>query len=198
MVSIGLSDQTHKRPKRTLPQPCRGGSQSILCNVHKRSTPYYPQANGLAKSTNKTLQHILRKIVNENQTDWDMKLHSALWAYQTMYKTNIRTTPFWLAFGLDIAMPIDFQIPSLRIEVRERLSEKESESIWLETLCELEEHRIASLLKLELEQRRRKVFVVRHRRDNEKEFGINIRMLVFQTRMGSMSGKLQFRWTGQS
>ena len=41
--------------------------------VHKRSTPYYPQANGLAKSTNKTLQNILRKIVDENQTDWDTK-----------------------------------------------------------------------------------------------------------------------------
>ena len=46
--------------------------------VHKRSTLYYPQANGLAKSTNKTLQNILRKIVNENRTDWDTKLHSAL------------------------------------------------------------------------------------------------------------------------
>ena len=49
--------------------------------VHKRSTPYYPHANGLAKSTNKTLQNILRKIVNKNRTDWDTKLHSALWAY---------------------------------------------------------------------------------------------------------------------
>ena len=34
--------------------------------VHKRSTPYYPHANGLAKSTNKTLQNILWKFVNEN------------------------------------------------------------------------------------------------------------------------------------
>ena len=34
--------------------------------VHKRSTPYYPQANGLAESTNKTLQNILWKFVNEN------------------------------------------------------------------------------------------------------------------------------------
>ena len=37
--------------------------------VHKKSTPYYPQANGLAESTNKTLQTILKKIVNENRTD---------------------------------------------------------------------------------------------------------------------------------
>ena len=42
--------------------------------VHKKSTPYYPQA----KSTNKTLQMILKKIINENRTDWDRKLNSAL------------------------------------------------------------------------------------------------------------------------
>ena len=39
--------------------------------VHKKSMPYYPQANGLAESTNKTIQTILKKIVNENRTDWD-------------------------------------------------------------------------------------------------------------------------------
>ena len=54
---------------------------SFYAVFHKRSTPYYPHANRLAKSTNKTLQNILRKIVNENQTDWDTKLQSALWAY---------------------------------------------------------------------------------------------------------------------
>ena len=99
---------------------------SFYAVVHKRSTPYYPQANGLAESTNKALRNILRKIVNENQTNWDTKLQSALWAYRTTYKTSIRTTPFRLAFGLEAVMPIEFQIPSLRIQVKERLSEKES------------------------------------------------------------------------
>ena len=160
--------------------------------VNKKRTPYYPQANGLAESTNKTLQNILRKIVNENRTDWDTKLQSALWAYRTTYKTSIRTTPFRLAFGLEAVMPVEFQIPSLRIQVKERLSEKESEKIRLATLCELEENRIASLLQLELEQRRRKAFVDRHRRGNEKEFEIGKPVLLFQTRMGNMSGKLRF------
>ena len=49
-------------------------------------------------------------------------------------------------------MPVEFQIPSLRIQVKERLSEKDSEKIRLATLCELEENRIASLLQFELEQ----------------------------------------------
>ena len=87
-------------------------------------------------------------------------------------------------------MPVEFQIPSLRIQVKERLSEKESEKIQLATQCELEENRIASLLQLELEQRRRKVFVDRHRRGNEKEFEIGKPVLVFQTRMGNTLGKL--------
>ena len=83
--------------------------------VHKKSTLYYPQANGLAESTNKTLQNILRKIVNEHGTDWDTKLHSALWAYRTSFKTNVQATPFCLSYGLEAVMPVEFQIPSLRI-----------------------------------------------------------------------------------
>ena len=85
--------------------------------VHKKSTPYYPQANGLAELTNKTIQTILKKIVNDNRIDWDKKVQSALWAYHTTYKAMIRSTPFRLAFGLEEVMPIEFQIPSLRVQV---------------------------------------------------------------------------------
>ena len=126
---------------------------SFYAVVHKKSTPYYPQANGLEESTNKTLHNILRKIANENRTNWDTKLHSALWAYRTTYKTSIRTTPFRLAFGLEAIMPVEFQVPSLRIQIRERLNEKESEAIRLKALCELKEHRLSSVMHLELEQR---------------------------------------------
>ena len=85
----------------------------------KKSTPYYPQVNGLAKSTNKILQTILKKIVNENRTDQDTKLYNALWAYRTSYKTSIQPTPFRLAFGLEFIMPVEFHVPSLRIQVRD-------------------------------------------------------------------------------
>ena len=89
--------------------------------VHKKSTPYYPQANVLAESTNKILQTILKKIVNENHTDWDDKLQSAVWAYRTTFKPNIQFTPFRMAFGLKAVMPIEFQVLSLRVQVKERL-----------------------------------------------------------------------------
>ncbi len=35
--------------------------------VHKKSTVYYPQANGQAESTNKILQNILKKIVAQHR-----------------------------------------------------------------------------------------------------------------------------------
>ena len=92
--------------------------------VRKKITLYYPQANGLAESTNKTIQTILKKIVNENRTEWDKKLHSAFWAYRMTYKTMVRSVPFRMAFGLEAITPIKFQIPSLRVQVIERLDEE--------------------------------------------------------------------------
>jgi transposase InsO family protein len=95
--------------------------------VHRRSTVYYPQGNGLAESTNKTQQTVLRKIVEANTTDWDHKLHSALWAYRSSYKTSIRSTPFRMAFGLEAVMPSEFIVLSLRIQVQHKLNKSESE-----------------------------------------------------------------------
>ena len=45
-----------------------------------------------------------------------MKLHSTIWAYRVAYKISIGTTPFNLVFGLDSILPIEFLIPTLRVE----------------------------------------------------------------------------------
>ena len=47
-------------------------------------------------------------------------------------------------------------------------------------------------MQLELEQRRRKEFVDRHQKGNKKLFRIGKSVLVFQTQMGKMLGKLRF------
>ena len=41
----------------------------------------------------------------------------------------IRSTPFRMPFELEVVMPIQFQIPSLRVQVAERLDEEQSERI---------------------------------------------------------------------
>ena len=124
------------------------------------------------------------------------KLHSALWAYRTSYKTSMQSSPFRLVFRLEVVMPIQFHIPSLCTQVCERLSESLSEQIRLQQLLELGETRVHSMAILEHEQQRQKAFVDRHHGTNEKHFKIGKAVLVFQTRMGQMSRKLRFRWTG--
>ncbi|KAL6176890.1 hypothetical protein ACLB2K_053522 [Fragaria x ananassa] len=48
---------------------------------HRKSTPYYPQGNGQAEATNKTLLRILSKMVFEYEKGWSTHLPDALWAY---------------------------------------------------------------------------------------------------------------------
>ena len=116
------------------------------------------------------IQGILQKIVEANHTDWDRKLHSAQRAYRTSYKTSIRNTPFWIAFGVEALMPTEFLVPSLRIQVEHRLNEKQSEQARSEGLLRLQEERLNSLNMLEHEQQVRKSFVDRYRRFNEEKF----------------------------
>jgi hypothetical protein len=47
--------------------------------VMGQSSNYYPQGNGLVESTNKTLIHILKKTIDQNQKNWHLKLTDALW-----------------------------------------------------------------------------------------------------------------------
>ena len=60
----------------------------------------------------------------------------------------------------------------------------------------LGEHRISSMSQLEHGQQRRKAYVDRHCRLPTKHFEIGQLVLVFQTKLGAMPGKLRFRWMG--
>lgn len=130
--------------------------------IHKKSTVYYPQANGQAESMNKVLQNVLKKTVEHNRKDWDQKLNSALWAYRTTYKTTTGSTPFRLAFGIEVVVPMDYLVSSLRIAVAERLLEKEYEIARLNDLLRLEETRLEGLWHSDVVQTRRKVWCDRN------------------------------------
>jgi hypothetical protein len=44
-------------------------------------------------------------------------LYPELWAYQTLVKTATNFSPFQLVHGVDLILPIECEIPYLRLEV---------------------------------------------------------------------------------
>ena len=123
--------------------------------IHRRSAPYHPQANGQAESTNKTITTTLTKVVEGNRTDWEIKLHSILWAYRTAYKTSIGTTPFNLVYGLNAILPIEFLIPTLRVAKELEWTGHEF-SDRIDELEKLDEDRLLALVGIYAEKRRQK------------------------------------------
>jgi transposase InsO family protein len=43
------------------------------------STPYYPQGNGLAESSNKSLIRIIKRLLEDNKKAWHSRLKFSLW-----------------------------------------------------------------------------------------------------------------------
>ncbi|MCO5549982.1 hypothetical protein L7F22_003459 [Adiantum nelumboides] len=129
--------------------------------IHKKSAPYHPQANGQAEPTNKTLCTVLTKIVSDSRTDWDTKLHSALWAYRVAYKPKLHTTPFNLVFGLNAILPIEFLLPTLRIAKQLEWTRHEIFE-WLNELERLGETRLKTVAALMTLKRRQKEFFDMH------------------------------------
>ena len=107
---------------------------------HDSSTPYYPQANGLVEAINKVLVIMIRRIIGIQWSNWHNMLFSALWAYQTSVKTSTGFTPFQLVYGLEDVLPIECEIPSLRMAI-ELLPATSEEEIHLLYLAKLDENR---------------------------------------------------------
>jgi hypothetical protein len=85
--------------------------------LHENSSPYYPQENGQVESINKVLKTMIKCMVRENKTSWHIQLFSTLWAYHTLVKTTTGFTHFQLVYVIEIVLPIECEIPSLKLKV---------------------------------------------------------------------------------
>ena len=84
---------------------------------HHRSTPYYPQGNGQAEATNKTLIRILSKMVYEYAGGWNHHLPDALWAYRTSPRSATGFSPYTLVYGAEAVSPVEMTVASPRMAV---------------------------------------------------------------------------------
>ncbi|MCO5597162.1 hypothetical protein L7F22_051238 [Adiantum nelumboides] len=91
----------------------------FLCEkmkITRRFTnPYYPQCNGLNERFNGELVQILSKVREHQGKNWDLELPSVLWAYRTAVKTGIGFTPFHLVYGKEALLPVEVEIPAIKM-----------------------------------------------------------------------------------
>ncbi|KAA0043212.1 Retrovirus-related Pol polyprotein from transposon 412 family [Cucumis melo var. makuwa] len=91
---------------------------------HRNSTPYRSKMNGTVEAANKNIKRIIGKMTITYK-DWHEMLPFALHGYHTSVRTLIGATPFSLLYGMEAVLPLEVEIPSLRVLVKAKLDEAE-------------------------------------------------------------------------
>ncbi|XP_008450485.2 uncharacterized protein LOC103492076 [Cucumis melo] len=115
---------------------------------------YNTVANGLVEAFNKTLFNLLKKIVSKSKRDWQERIGEALWAYRTTHRTPTGVIPYSLVYDVEDVLPLEREIPSLRMEVQEELTIEDNVKLHLQGLKALDEKRLEAQQALERYQAR--------------------------------------------
>ncbi|KAK8655269.1 hypothetical protein V6N13_107857 [Hibiscus sabdariffa] len=111
---------------------------------HHNSVPYRLQMNGAVEATNKNIKKIVAKMA-VTYKDWHEKLSFALLAYRTSVRTSTGATPFSLVYRMEAVLPIEVEIPSLRVLSELNLEEAEWIQARYDQLNLIEEKRLKAI-----------------------------------------------------
>ncbi|XP_074327645.1 uncharacterized protein LOC141665561 [Apium graveolens] len=89
----------------------------ITTNIELRFTSVaHPQANGQVEVSYRIILDRLKKRVERSRNTWANELLPILWAYRTTCKVTTEVTPFMLAYGAEVIMPLKITHGSPRIK----------------------------------------------------------------------------------
>ncbi|TYK05004.1 uncharacterized protein E5676_scaffold143G002350 [Cucumis melo var. makuwa] len=119
--------------------PLREAKKKNVANFIRTHIIYQYAVNGLAEAFNKTLCNLLKKIVSKSKRDWQERIGEALWAYRTTHRTPMGVTPYSLVYDVEVVLPLEREISSLRMAVQEGLTTEDNVKLRLQELEALDE-----------------------------------------------------------
>ena len=72
-----------------------------------RTVPYNGKSDGLVERSNRTLNQMLLKLVDETQTNWDDHVLYILMAYRASVHESMKCTPNLLMLNRETNLPLD-------------------------------------------------------------------------------------------
>ncbi|UYV76601.1 hypothetical protein LAZ67_14001425, partial [Cordylochernes scorpioides] len=93
-------------------------------SIHRFTTAYHPQTNGLTERLNKPLANMIAMYVSVEQKDWDVILPYVTFAYNTAKQNTTGFTPFKLIHGREAETTVDTLFPNPHEDLQEDYSQK--------------------------------------------------------------------------
>ena len=81
LILFGLPEVIHSDQGRNFESDLFKELCQLLGIEKTRTTPYYPQSDGMVEGLNRTCQQMLKTFINENRDDWDDHLPYLMKAY---------------------------------------------------------------------------------------------------------------------
>ncbi len=83
---------------------CARTSQELFTRLgtsHLKTSSHHPQCNSQAEVANKTIAKYLASFCDESTLDWEMYLAPLMFSYNTLFHRTIKTSPFFLTYGME-------------------------------------------------------------------------------------------------
>ena len=167
--------------------------------IHKTTTPYNPQSNGLIERFNRTLTSILQRRSDEEKKDWNVYLPAALFAYRSIKQASTKQSPFFMTYGYEPKTPFD-----LDHHVYERNSPKYEAILrhrtihQIHNLGRIREQAAKAIAQVQATQKKAiEKKILEESRELKPPFKLGDLVLLYRDSLStSWSAKLQDKWDG--